>query len=148
MMKNAFALAGTAATLFAGVSAQDAGPDCNAEIMACTGDAACLALVGADPPDLAATMANTLGAAFYTCMMSEDECGAEILACWGDAACAAILQPADGSDPDMGALMENTLGNAYVTCHMGDHPCGAEMSACMHASACMAAAEAQDAPAM
>jgi hypothetical protein len=147
MMKNTFALAGTAATLFAGVSAQDAQPDCDAETMACAVDTDCAALLQADPPDVAATMANTLGAAMYTCMFSGQECGAETLACFGDAACAAIMAPADGSDPDMGALMGNTLGNAYVMCHAGDRPCVAEMGACTGDSVCMAAMQAEDAPA-
>ncbi len=66
VMKNTFALAGTAATLFAGVSAQDAGPACSAESMACAMDAACGALLQADPPDTVALIGNTLGGAMYT----------------------------------------------------------------------------------
>ena len=96
-MKNSFGLAGAAAALFAGVSAQDpAGPDCTAESTACAMDAACLALVTADPQDQFAIMGNTLGAAQWTCLLGGQECGAELLACYGDAVrlchgCNAVL---------------------------------------------------------
>eukprot|EP01043_Picozoa_sp_COSAG02_P019777 COSAG02_NODE_963_length_15604_cov_10.737117_3_plen_159_part_00 len=142
MMKNTFGLAGAAAALFAGVSAQDpAAPDCTAETTACAMDATCLALVSAEPQDTVAIMANTLGAAQWTCILGGADCGTEQLACLGDAVCAPILT----ADPvDTAALTGNTLGNAYLTCQMASQPCAAEYTACTGVDACATALAAED----
>jgi len=139
MMKNTFGLAGAAAALFAVVSAQD--PDCNAESTACASDATCLGLVSTQPLDTVAIMANTLGAAQWTCLLGGADCGTEQLACLGDAVCAPLLT----AEPvDTAGLTGNTLGNAYLTCQMASQPCSAEYAACTAVDACATALAAQD----
>merc|ERR1719197_1519652 len=89
----------------------------------------------ADPQDMGAILANSLGNEMMACTMSGQPCATEMAACMASADCMAAM-PGEGEEPDMDALMGTPEGAAVMTCQMGDQECGEELAACMGDDAC------------